>query len=71
MAGEIQTLRTQFPKHPIAVGFGISTVEQARTVAQFADGVVVGSLLVKAMETDGVDTLQVLAGQFADAVHHV
>lgn len=32
---------------PIAVGFGISTPEQAREVATVADGVVVGSAIVK------------------------
>ncbi|MEK0446263.1 MAG: hypothetical protein RLZZ399_1584 [Verrucomicrobiota bacterium] len=32
---------------PIAVGFGISTPEQAKAVAQLADGVVVGSAIVK------------------------
>jgi tryptophan synthase alpha chain len=39
---------------PVAVGFGISTAEQARTVAQLADGVVVGSALVDALGKDGV-----------------
>jgi tryptophan synthase alpha chain len=34
-------------KLPIAVGFGISTAEQAREVAQLADGVVVGSAIVQ------------------------
>ena len=34
-------------KLPIAVGFGISTSEQAREVAQVADAVVVGSAIVK------------------------
>jgi tryptophan synthase alpha chain len=34
-------------KLPVAVGFGISTPEQAREVAQVADGVVVGSAIVK------------------------
>ena len=34
-------------KLPIAVGFGISTAEQAREVAKVADGVVVGSAIVK------------------------
>lgn len=32
---------------PVAVGFGISTPEQARQVARFADGVIVGSAIVK------------------------
>ena len=32
---------------PVGVGFGISTVEDARAVGEFADGVVVGSALVK------------------------
>jgi tryptophan synthase alpha chain len=35
---------------PIVVGFGISTPEQARAVAQFADGVVVGSAAVRTIE---------------------
>ncbi len=39
---------------PIAVGFGISTGAQARTVAVLADGVVVGSALVQALETGGL-----------------
>jgi len=33
---------------PICVGFGVSTPQQAKTAAQFADGVVVGSALVRA-----------------------
>ncbi len=32
---------------PLAVGFGISNAQQARRVAQHADGVIVGSALVK------------------------
>jgi tryptophan synthase alpha chain len=39
---------------PLAVGFGISTPDQARQVADLADGVIVGSALVKvAEEQDG------------------
>jgi tryptophan synthase alpha chain len=34
-------------KVPVAVGFGISTPEQAATVAELADGVVVGSAIVR------------------------
>lgn len=36
---------------PICVGFGISTPAQARSVGSLADGVVVGSALVRAAET--------------------
>jgi tryptophan synthase alpha chain len=32
---------------PVAVGFGVSTPEQAATVAQAADGVIVGSAIVR------------------------
>jgi tryptophan synthase alpha chain len=35
---------------PIAVGFGITTPEQARAVAEFADAVVVGSAAVRTIE---------------------
>jgi len=35
---------------PICVGFGIATPEQARAVGRLADGVVVGSALVRAAE---------------------
>ena len=37
---------------PICVGFGISTAEQARAAAEWADGVVVGSALVRAADQD-------------------
>jgi tryptophan synthase alpha chain len=39
---------------PVAVGFGISTAEQARAVGRLADGVVVGSALVDALGSGGV-----------------
>ncbi|NLY43387.1 MAG: tryptophan synthase subunit alpha [Clostridiaceae bacterium] len=38
---------------PCAVGFGISTPEQASRVAEFADGVIVGSAIVKIVERYG------------------
>jgi tryptophan synthase alpha chain len=37
---------------PLCVGFGIATPEQARQVAQIADGVIVGSRLIQLMEQD-------------------
>jgi tryptophan synthase alpha chain len=39
---------------PVAVGFGISSPEQARQVSRLADGVVVGSALVEILGRDGV-----------------
>ena len=52
---------------PLAVGFGIGTPEQARQVAEWgADGVVVGSALVKLLaETPAPDRIAVLAGRCA------
>jgi tryptophan synthase alpha chain len=43
---------------PICVGFGISTPEQARRVGKLADGVVVGSALVRAAERGPEDVLK-------------
>lgn len=37
-------------KTPVAVGFGISTPAQAASVAKFADGVIVGSALIDAVD---------------------
>lgn len=42
-------------KLPIAVGFGISNPEQAARVGQHADGVVIGSAIVKRMADSGGD----------------
>lgn len=42
---------------PICVGFGISTPAQARSVGKLADGVVVGSAIVKAAEDGAAPVL--------------
>jgi tryptophan synthase alpha chain len=42
---------------PVAVGFGISTPEQARSVAELADGVIVGSRVVRAAGEGGADAV--------------
>ncbi len=55
---------------PLAVGFGISTGPQAARVAEIAEGVVVGSALVKAAgSADWVGEVRTLAGQLADGSH--
>ena len=51
---------------PIGVGFGISNAQQAREVARFADGVVVGSALSQLIELHAAsEGLVVVAGEFA------
>jgi tryptophan synthase alpha chain len=40
---------------PLALGFGISTPEQASAVAKMADGVVVGSAFVRMIERNAGD----------------
>ena len=40
---------------PCAIGFGISTPEQAAKMVQFSDGVIVGSAIVKIVEQYGMD----------------
>ncbi len=38
---------------PLAVGFGVSTAEQAGAVARYADGVIIGSSLVALVQSSG------------------
>ena len=40
-------------KHPLYVGFGIQTPDDAARVAEFADGIIVGSALLKIVENGG------------------
>ncbi len=42
----VQTIQ-KMGKKPVAVGFGITTPEQAHNVAYFSDGVIIGSALVR------------------------
>jgi tryptophan synthase alpha chain len=43
---------------PIAVGFGVRTPDQARAIAQVADGVVVGSAIVEIIGSHGADAAE-------------
>jgi len=58
---------------PVAVGFGISTPEQARTVSSIAEGVVVGSAIVRLIAqsmdaADAVKRVRTFAGELNAAI---
>jgi tryptophan synthase alpha chain len=55
---------------PVAVGFGISTPEQARSVSEIADGVIVGSRVVRAAGEGGAAAVGAVVGELADALRH-
>src|SRR5487761_2302643 len=80
-AGKVSAAVARIKRHtklPVAVGFGVRTAEQARAIAQGADGVVVGSALVEAvrnsLDADGrasaktVDAVAELAAALAQGV---
>ena len=47
---------------PLCVGFGVSKPEHARDLREIADGVIVGSALVKQLERAGADRAAAMAG---------
>lgn len=53
---------------PAAVGFGISTPEHARQVAEIADGVIVGSRVVRAAGEGGPDAVAEVVAELASAL---
>lgn len=56
---------------PVAVGLGVSTPEQAKEVASYADGVIIGSALIKELLgkelTSGLQGLKLLASALVEA----
>lgn len=72
-ARELVARLRQHSDLPIAVGLGVSNAEQARDVASFADGVIVGSAFISLVqnassEKEGVEKVRVLAQELAQAV---
>ena len=51
--GQIVAMAKETSKVPGAVGFGINTPEQAKEIGSMADGVIVGSAIVKIIEKHG------------------
>ena len=61
----IKRLRRYTRDMPLAVGFGVSNSEQYREVAKLADGVVIGSALIKALTNTDPGTTGDIAKKFA------
>jgi len=58
---------------PVAVGLGVSTAEQAHEVAQYADGVIVGSAFIRQVQEsadleEGCNRVRELARSLAQGV---
>jgi len=56
----VARVRAGIPRAPLAVGFGLSTRAHVDAVAKIADGVVMGSAIVRALEKGGVPELEKL-----------
>lgn len=67
LAAELERLRAT-TRVPLAVGFGISTPEHAAAVGRMADGVVVGSALIDALDQGGLDDVAELLGGLREAL---
>lgn len=53
-AGELVSRCREVTETPVGVGIGVSTRDHAREVAQYADGVIVGTALVKNLMSESV-----------------
>jgi len=59
----------QITEKPVCVGFGVSNPKQAKLVASFADGVIIGSALIKVVEKNiGRRDLPKRVGKFARSI---
>ena len=52
---------------PVGVGLGVRSREQAAEIGAYADGVIVGSALVSALQ-DGVHAVRTLTAELAEGV---
>ncbi len=57
-------------KLPLCVGFGISNPQQAKQVAEIADGVIVGSRLIQLMKADPtLNSLQIFTRELREGIN--
>ena len=61
VGGMIDLVRKANPGIPCAVGFGISTPEQATEMSKYSDGVIVGSAIVKIIAEHGINSADYVA----------
>ena len=72
--GMVALIRDANPGIPCAVGFGISTPEQAAKMAAASDGAIVGSAIVRMIGAQGeacVEPVTAYVREMAAAVHAV
>ena len=67
LSAQVTALRVLTPV-PICVGFGISTARQAAAVGRVADGVVIGSALIDAIDRDGLEGAEMLLRDMRQAL---
>ena len=65
---KLQAIRN-YTALPICVGFGIKSPEQAANIAEFADGIVIGSHFVRQLSETGVTAVAEAAAAMRSAVH--
>ncbi len=74
IGGMVALIREAAPQLPCAVGFGISTPEQAARMARLSDGAIVGSAIVRMIGELGEGCVEPVASyvrEMATAVHGV
>lgn len=62
----VKLVRETNPEIPCAIGFGISTPEQAKKMAQHADGVIVGSAIVRQIGELGEEAEKAVSGYVSE-----
>jgi tryptophan synthase alpha chain len=71
LSAGVEELVGRVRKHtdlPVCVGIGVSNPEQAATVARFADGVIVGTALVRRLGDAGVEGVRALTAELSGAI---
>lgn len=68
LSQKVKAARDAVSPTPVAVGFGISGPEQAKAIGAHADGVVVGSAVVRTLHESGVEATVALVRSLAQAL---